>query len=187
MEDILIAGANLKDCYNKVKQVLERLQHYGVSLNKDKCTFFKKKVQYLGHRIDEEGIHPAQNLMDDIINAPRSTNVDELRSYIGLFTFYGKFLPNLSTLFHQLYTLEKRDSKWQWSEECEKAFRSSKTLLQEHNVLVHYDSNRPLILANDASPVGVGSVLSHLMEDGTERPIAFASQKKVTRRLRERR
>ena len=66
--------------------------------------------------------------------------------------------------------------KWEWSKECEEAFQRSKSELMAGRVLVPYDEERKLILACDASPYGVGAVVSHVMDDGEERPIAFASR-----------
>ncbi len=63
-----------------------------------------------------------------------------------------------------------------WGDEQKKAFQEVKTLLQSQSLLVHFDGNKPLLLACDASPYGVGAVLSHLEPDGSERPIAFASR-----------
>ena len=66
--------------------------------------------------------------------------------------------------------------KWEWSKECEEAFQRSKSELMAGRVLVPYDEKRKLILACDASPYGVGAVISHVMDDGEEHPIAFASR-----------
>ncbi len=66
--------------------------------------------------------------------------------------------------------------KWEWTKECEEAFQRSKSELMAGRVLVPYDEKRKLILACDASPYGVGAVISHVMDDGQERPIAFASR-----------
>ena len=67
-------------------------------------------------------------------------------------------------------------SKWKWSKAEQQAFQDSKKLLVSLKVLVHYDPEKELILACDASPHGVGAVLSYRMPDGSERPIGFASR-----------
>ena len=87
-----------------------------------------------------------------------------------------KFVPNLSTTLSPLYTLLHSSSKWRWSTVEEKAFQTSKDLLTSAPVLIHYDPTKPLLLACDASPYGVGAVLSHQFPDVTEKPIAFASR-----------
>ena len=88
---------------------------------------------------------------------------------------YSKFLPNLSVILSPLYHLLKKGVKWQWSQQYATTFNKAKGSLQDDSLLVHYDSVRPLVLACDASPYGVGAVLSHIMEDGQESPVAYAS------------
>lgn len=102
--------------------------------------------------------------------------VRELKAYLGLLTYYGRFLPNPSTILAPLYRLPKKDCPWQWKSEEEKAFKASKDLLTSSQLLVHFDPTLKLILACDASAYGVGAVLAHEMPDGSERPIAYASR-----------
>ena len=90
--------------------------------------------------------------------------------------YYGKFLPNFLTLLHLLNNLFREGVSWSWQPESQKAFESSKELLQSAKVLAHYDVNLPIKLACDASSCGIRAVLSHLMQGGEERPIAFASR-----------
>ena len=84
----------------------------------------------------------------------------------------NRFLPNLSTVVHPLNQLLENNHQWQWTEQCEKEFYNVKEMMTSEQVLTHYDPSLPLRLACDASPVGIGAVLSHVMNDGTERPIA---------------
>lgn len=114
--------------------------------------------------------------LDAIIKAPEPTNVQELRSFLGLLNYYGKFIPNLSTIVHPLNRLLQHSTQWQWSEECQQAFKEAKETLTSSHILVHYDPSLPLRLAADASAYGVGAVISHLMPDGAEHPIAYASR-----------
>ena len=99
-----------------------------------------------------------------------------MRSFLGLVNYYGKFISALSTITHPLNQLLCHQTKWQWSQECEKSFQKLKDQLSSDQVLVHYDSTLPVRLACDASQYGVGAVISHLMPDGTERPIAYGSR-----------
>lgn len=99
-----------------------------------------------------------------------------MKSFIGLVNYYGKFLPDLSTVLSPLYRLLRKEDKWCWGKEQQTAFEKVKSLLTSDRLLVHYDPDQELILACDASPYGVGAVLSHRGEDGQEKPIAFASR-----------
>ena len=114
--------------------------------------------------------------MEAVLKAPRPENLSQLRSYLGLVNYYHKFLPNLASVVHPLNTLLQLGTKWEWSEKFEKAFKETKKLITSDELLTHYDPSRPICLACDASPYGIGAVLSHTMADGSERPIAYASR-----------
>ena len=98
-----------------------------------------------------------------------------MRSFLGLVHYYGKFIPNLATIIEPLNKLLHKNSQWQWKQDCDKAFTQLKSLLSSPPVLVHYDPNGPLRLACDASAYGIGAVISRIMPDESEKPIAFAS------------
>ena len=157
-------------------EVLSRLQKYGVVVNQSKCEFGTSSVEYLGHRIDEDGLHPLKDKIAAIVDAPSPTNVSELRAYLGLINYYAKFMSNGATMLKPLHNLLRAGEKLVWSEECESVFQESKTELLTNRVLVHYDSKRALKLDCDASQYGVGAVLSHVMDNGEERPNAFVSR-----------
>eukprot|EP00731_Ephydatia_muelleri_P024869 Em0016g1140a len=147
-----------------------------IHLNKDKCFFLQESVVYLGYKIDKNGIHPLAEKVEAVKNAPEPKNITELKSYLGLLTYYSRFLPHMATMLAQLYRLLQAKIPWNWTQKEKMAFENSKNLLLSAKVLVHFDPNKELILACDASSYGVGAVLSHKMSDGTERPIAFASR-----------
>ena len=114
--------------------------------------------------------------MKAIVDAPDPKNLSELRSFLGMVTYYGKFLPNLATMLAPLYQLLQRAKAWHWGPKQKKAFCHVKDLLMSNRVLTHFDDQLPLILECDASPYGLGAVLSHQMPDGSERPVCFASR-----------
>ena len=126
------------------------------------------KITYCGHKVDQHGLHKTQEKVDAVVNAPRPENIQQVRSFLGLVNYYHKFLPNLATTLNPLNRLLEQGKPWEWSAECEEAFASVKKLIASEMVLTHYDPERPLRLACDASPVGVRAVLSHVLEDGSE-------------------
>ena len=83
-------------------------------------------VTYLGHVIDAEGLHPLSDRNRAIKGAPAPRSVSELKSHLGMLSYYSKFLPNLSFTLHPLYQLLKKDIKWSWGAAQEKAFATSK-------------------------------------------------------------
>ncbi|KAI5613832.1 hypothetical protein C0J50_11279, partial [Silurus asotus] len=100
--------------------------------------------------------------------------VSQFRSFLGLLNFYGRFISNIATLFKPLHKLLCHENNWKWTSECQESFRKAKETLLGSNALTHFDPAFPIQLACDASPYGVGAVLSHIMPNGQERPIAFA-------------
>eukprot|EP00731_Ephydatia_muelleri_P037580 Em0512g2a len=176
IDDILITGSTDKEHLETLEKVLYKLKEAGIHLNKDKCFFLQESVVYLGYKIDKNGIHPLAEKVEAVKNAPEPKNITELKSYLGLLTYYSRFLPRMATMLAQLYRLLQAKIPWNWTQKEKMAFENSKNLLLSAKVLVHFDPNKELILACDASSYGVGAVLSHKMPDGTERPIAFASR-----------
>uniref|UniRef100_A0A8C9TGR2 Gypsy retrotransposon integrase-like protein 1 n=1 Tax=Scleropages formosus TaxID=113540 RepID=A0A8C9TGR2_SCLFO len=174
--DILITGSDTEKHMTALEGVLKRLQAYNLRVRREKCSFFQSSVSYLGHVIDMEGIHPMKEKTDAVERAAVPTNVTELRSFLALLNYYGKFIPNLSTIIQPMTELLHKDVNWEWSKKCQAAFENAKKYLMSHQVLIHFNAELPLVLACDASPVGVGAVLSHRMHDGGESPIAFASR-----------
>ena len=130
----------------------------------------------MGHVITAEGLHPAEDKIRAFLKAPAPNNLAQLHSFLGLVNCYRKFLHQLSTLLAPLYTLLQKNKKWFWGTDQKKAFSDIKEILICPKLLVHYDTQKKLMLSCDASPYGIGAVLSHIMEDGSEKPVAFASR-----------
>ena len=91
--------------------------------------------------------------------------------------YCSKFLPQLSTTLKPLYDLLHKNTKFEWGPSQAKAYELAKAALQTVSLLVHYDSTKPLVLACDASPYGIGAVLSHVLAEGEEeKSIAYCSR-----------
>ena len=176
LDDILITGSTLAEHLANLEGVLKRLSEAGLRLNKEKCAFFLEQIEYLGHTIDAQGVHPTGEKIKAIKNAPQPKNVTELRSFLGILNYYSRFLPTLSAKMAPLYSLLRKTTSWSWGSQQQEAFSIAKDTLQEDALLVHFDPSKPLIVACDASQYGLGAVLSHKMDNGEERPVAFASR-----------
>ena len=176
IDDIIVTGRTPAEHVEHLEEVLKRLLRHGVRVKRQKCRFLQPSVSFLGHRIDAAGIHPLNDKLQAIVQAPAPTNVPELRSFLGLINYYGKFIPNAATLLAPLNRLLRKDAKWRWSLECASSFDAAKKALSSSSVLVHYNPSLPIRLAGDASAYGIGAVIAHVMPDGSERPVAFASR-----------
>ena len=143
LDDILVTGSNETEHLKTLEEVLHRLHNHGIKVRLDKCKFMQKSVEYLGHKVDADRLHPTTAKIKAVVDAPTPKNLSELKSYLGLLNYYGRFLPNLSTMINPLNQLQSKGQKWVWSAACKKAFESSKKALVESLVLVHYDSSKP--------------------------------------------
>ena len=93
-------------------------------------------MEYLGHKINAEGIHTSSSKVSAIVEAPEPQNVQELRSFLGLLNYYSKFIPNHASIVHPLNQLLQHDMKWKWNADCVKAFKQAKESLSSR-VLAH--------------------------------------------------
>lgn len=176
MDDLLVTGESEVKHLQNLEAVWDKLQTAGVRLKQPKCVFMATEVEYLGHKITAEGLHPASDKVKAIAEAPQPQNVSQLKSFLGLVSYYSRFLPNMSTTLAPLYSLLQKNQKWQWKEQHRISFTTAKSLLKSDALLVHFDPRKEVTLACDASPYGLGAVISHRTEDGSEKPIAFASR-----------
>lgn len=126
--------------------------------------------------LDEHGIHPSEDKVRAIQEAPSPINIKELQAFLGLFNYYGRFVPQQSTVLATLYRLLRGNVTWKWTEAEQSAFVKCKDLLTTGKVLAHFDPSLPLILACNASAYGIGAVIQHSIPEGEERPIAYASR-----------
>ncbi|KAI7790217.1 hypothetical protein IRJ41_003016 [Triplophysa rosa] len=177
LDDLLIVGKDEQEHLTNLCKVLQRLQDSGLRVKRSKCEWEQKRIEYLGHVIDEKGVYPAKDKVRAIQDAPAPSNVKELQAFLGLVNYYGCFVSNQSTLLAPLYRLLKEQVAWQWKEKEQHVFNRCKEQLTGDNVLAHYSAaHLPLTLACDASAYGIGAVLHHTMPNGEEHPIAYASR-----------
>ena len=175
IDDILVTAPSDAEHLKRLEMVFQRLEKYNIRVKKEKCSFMSEDVRYLGHVIDKNGRHPIPDKVEGIRGVQPPKDVSDLRTFLGMVNYYGSYLQNLSSVLAPLNNLLRDVVPWKWDADCQKAFDKVKEELTSERVLAHYDPSKKLILACDASPHGVGAVLSHEI-GGEERPIAYASR-----------
>ena len=141
IDDILVSTKDEASHFQLLEEVFKRLEQHGFRLKQEKCKFLLPVIEYLGHQISGNGVRPLVNKVDAIVKAPIPQDLQQLRSFLGLINYYGKFIPNLSTLLQPLNNLLKAATPWKFNSECKKAFQEAKQQIASAKVLTHYDSD----------------------------------------------
>ena len=126
LDDILITGRSKAEHLCTLEAVLEHLETEGLLLKRINYKFMCKQVEYLGHVVNEKGVHTSPDIIRAIQEAPTPKNVRQLRSLLWLVNYYGKFVPNLAALLHPLNQLLQKGVKWHWSLQCRETFKQIK-------------------------------------------------------------
>ena len=126
LDDILIASTTEEEHLTTLDEVLSRSEKYGVVVNQSKYEFRTSSVEYMGHRIDEDGLNPLKDKIAAIVDAPSPTNVSEDRAYLDLINYYATCMSNRATVLKPLHNPLRAGEKWVWSGECESVFQERK-------------------------------------------------------------
>ena len=176
IDDILIHGKDRESHDKVLRQVLRRLDEAGLTLNKDKCRFWKTKVKFLGHIIVSEGIKPDPAKVETIKKFPTPTNRTELRRVMGSLNQLAKFIPALATTNARLRELLKERNECRWGPAQDKALKEIKDQLVSLQVMAHYSPDLETLFSTGASQLGIGAVIYQVQRDGTRRPVCYCSQ-----------
>ena len=134
-----------------IREVLEKFAEYGIHINLKKCQFMADEVTFIGYIINKQGVKPDKTKVTDIVNFKRPENVSELKTFLGMASYFRKFIPEFSEHTAVLYGLLKKNVVFEWSAECESSFVYVKTKLESPELLIHPNFSKPFVLLSDAS------------------------------------
>ncbi|GFW41023.1 retrovirus-related Pol polyprotein from transposon 17.6 [Trichonephila clavipes] len=139
-------GRTFEEHLQNIRKVLAKLSDANLKLNPSKCKFFQKEVNYLGHIISAEGVRTDPEKVSAVKNWKRPENLRELRSFLGLCTYYRKFVKGFSNIARPLHKLTESKQKFQWTKECEDSFLQLKEALTSSPILIYPQPDKPFIL-----------------------------------------
>ena len=175
LDDVNVFGSTFEETLNNLEAVLQRFRAAGLKLKPQKCELFQKSVSFLGHVVTPEGVHCDPKKIQAVRDWPVPQNVTEVRSFLGLASYYRRFIPSFAEIASALTALTGAGVKFQWTKACQDSFDQLKELLVSSPVLAYPKEEGQFVLDTDASDTGIGAVLSQ-MQDGVERVIAYASK-----------
>jgi len=175
LDDIVVYARTPEEHLQRLAVVFERLSRAGLKVKLEKCRFFQRSVRFLGHVISHEGIGTDPEKTRAVVEWPTPTSATEVRSFLGLASYYRRFVKDFAKLASQLHELTRKDIRFQWSPEAQQAFDALKVVLTSPPVLAMPNDIGEFVLDTDASDRTIGAVLPQ-RQDGGERIIAYASR-----------
>jgi hypothetical protein len=173
LDDILIWGSTVEEHDERLIKVFDRLQKAGLTLNPDKCEYGKTHITFLGHILDEDGVHPDLSKIDAIVNLPRPKDVTEVRRRLGMTKFLGRFVPHLSGLCQSLHKLLQVDREFVWGATQELWFSRIKKILTSEPVLALFDVSKKSVVSVDSSSYRIGAVLLQREDNGELKTVSY--------------
>ena len=174
LDDIIIYSLTEEEHLHHLEQVFQSLESTGLKLKLQKCSFFKKHIQYLGHLLSDEGIQPLPEKLESIAKMPMPKNPKQVKQFLGLVGYYRKFVPRFADISRVLNKLTRKNEEFKWTPECDKCFHMLKDYLQVAPILRYPDPEAEYILYTDTSKYAYAGVLTQMME-GTDHPVAYVS------------
>lgn len=159
MDDIIIASKTVKEGMERLTLVLDALKEANLTLNLAKCNFFKRKIEFLGLEISSDGIKPGLKKTEAVASFGKPKNAHEVRQFIGLASFFRRFVQGFATIAKPLTNLTKQNVPFNWGPEQEDSFVKLKEILSSRPVLAIYDPAYLTELHTDASQIGLGGIL----------------------------
>ena len=177
LDDVIIyTKGTFKQHIDHIKQVFEALQQAGLKIKLKKCYFCFPNLKFLGHVVGRDGIKPDPGKIEKVKNYPEPKNLTELRSALGLFSYYQKFIQDFSKIARPMLNLLKKDAPYEWGNKQQIAFNRLKEMLTKAPILSYPDFGCSFIIYTDSSGFGLGAVLSQVQSDRKEHVISYASK-----------
>ena len=156
LDDVLVLGRTLEEHAEHLEAVLSKIRAAGLKLKPSKCNLARKEVEYLGYFVSAKGVATDPKKVTAIKAFPVPLDVKSLRSFLGLLSYYRRFIPSFSIIANPLFALTRKDVPFQWTTECQESFDNLKDILSSATILAFPDFKEDFLLETDASGAGIG-------------------------------
>jgi hypothetical protein len=160
LDDILVYSKSEEEHEQHLRMVLQVLIEHQLYAKLRKCSFYQEQIHYLGHIISEEGIIVDPKKFEAIREWSMPRNVVEVRSFMGLEGYYRRFITGFLRIDHPIPSLQRKEKKFFWTEDCERSFQQLKQLLTSAPILRIIDPNEYFLVCTNVCKEGLGGVLS---------------------------
>ena len=161
-DDLIIHGKDIQEHDQRLFAVLDWLKEKGLTLNGEKCEFRLPRLTFFGHEVTKSGVNCSEEKVAAIQDATAPKNASEARSFMGLVQYVSRFIPNLSSVAEPIQKLIRKGVKFEWGTDQQRAFEELKKGNTNAETLAYFDGDCQTRIVADASPVGIGAVLTQL-------------------------
>jgi len=181
LDDVVVYASTVEEHLKRLEMVFQRLRSAGLQLKSKKCDILKSNVAFLGHIIDQHGVHTDPDKVQKVVKWPIPDCVRTVRSFIGLTSYYRRYIKDYAQIARPLHQLTQKGREFEWTVECEQAFRALKEALVSNTLMAYPRRGELFILDTDASGWAIGAVLSQLQgsnprQEKEERVVAYGSR-----------
>ena len=176
LDDIVVFSATFEQHVADLSEVFDRIAKAKLKIKPPKCSFGKSGISYLGFIISPKGVECDPANTEKVANFREPTSRKEVRSFLGLTSYYRKFIRNYAFIAKPLYELTKNETEFEWKEAQQLAFEALRSALVSPPILAFPDFEKPFMVTTDASGYGIGCVLKQVEEGKGEKVIAYASR-----------
>ena len=176
LDDILIAtDDDLELHIETIDTVLRKLLEAGLTINPTKCSWIRSETTYLGHRLTKDGAQPCPSKVQSVLNFVEPSNPSEIKSFMGILSWFRKFIPDLAKRAKPLVEMTHKDTEFVWTPERKAAFQDLKQALVTPPVLRFPDFDLEFLLFTDSSGYAIGALLAQ-KPNGELHPISYHSR-----------
>jgi len=175
LDDIILYSSTVEKHLLRLRKIFDRLRIADIKLKPSKCNLLRAEVNFIGHVVSGEGVATDSGKVELVREWPTPSDVKEVRSFLGLASYYRLFVPTFAEMAAPLHALTAKNKQFDWMSEFERAFVRLKNALISSPILAMPNDADPFLVDTDACDVSIGAVLSQV-QNGVERLIAYASR-----------